>query len=82
MVVFYYIAFSNCGQFNIELLESSELVEGTQVLVTLIPDDESEFGLVTLKMQWIGWLIFSPRPFWKVSTMKLWIDGSDRFVVD
>ena len=71
MVVFYYIAFSNCGQLNIELLESSELVEGTQVLVTLIPDDESEFGLVTLKMQWIGWLIFSPRPFWKFSTMKL-----------
>lgn len=30
---------------KIELLEPSELVEGTQVLVTLIPDDESEFWL-------------------------------------
>jgi len=30
-------------QGKIELLESAELEEGTQVLVTLIPNDESEF---------------------------------------
>lgn len=32
-------------QGKIELLEPSELVEGTQVLITLIPDNESEFWL-------------------------------------
>ncbi|MBE9143970.1 hypothetical protein [Planktothrix mougeotii] len=32
-------------QGKIELLEPSELVEGTQVLITLIPDHESEFWL-------------------------------------
>ncbi|MBD2612335.1 MAG: hypothetical protein RMY62_023600 [Nostoc sp. ZfuVER08] len=30
-------------QGKIELLESAELPEGTRVLVTLIPDDETEF---------------------------------------
>lgn len=34
-------------QGKIELLESTELVEGTQVLVTLIPNDEAEFWLQT-----------------------------------
>jgi hypothetical protein len=28
---------------KIELLESTELLEGTRVLVTLLPDDDSEF---------------------------------------
>jgi hypothetical protein len=32
-------------QGKIELLESADLVEGTQVLVTLIPNDEFEFWL-------------------------------------
>ncbi|NES78431.1 MULTISPECIES: hypothetical protein [unclassified Okeania] len=32
-------------QGKIELLEPSELVEGTQVLVTMISGDESEFWL-------------------------------------
>ncbi|NEP79238.1 MAG: hypothetical protein F6K17_02935 [Okeania sp. SIO3C4] len=32
-------------QGKIELLEPSELEEGTRVLVTLISDDESEFWL-------------------------------------
>lgn len=35
---------------KIELLEPSELVEGTQVLVTLMPDDESEFWLQASKI--------------------------------
>ena len=30
---------------KIELLESEELLEGTRVLVTLLPDDETEFWL-------------------------------------
>ncbi len=32
-------------QGKIELLESAELLEGTRVLVTLLPDDETEFWL-------------------------------------
>ncbi len=32
---------------KIELLESEELREGTRVLVTLLPDDETEFWLQT-----------------------------------
>ncbi len=32
-------------QGKIELLESAELSEGTRVLVTLLPDDETEFWL-------------------------------------
>lgn len=32
-------------QGKIELLESAELPEGTRVLVTLLPDDESGFWL-------------------------------------
>ncbi|MEY3868569.1 MAG: hypothetical protein RLZZ338_2460 [Cyanobacteriota bacterium] len=32
-------------QGKIELLESTELPEGTRVLVTLLPDDETEFWL-------------------------------------
>lgn len=34
---------SKVKQGKIELLESAELVEVTQVLVSLIPNDESEF---------------------------------------
>lgn len=34
-------------QGKIELLESTELAEGTRVLVTLLPDDEAEFWLET-----------------------------------
>ncbi|MEH2162284.1 MAG: hypothetical protein V7K38_14865 [Nostoc sp.] len=34
-------------QGKIELLESQELPEGTRVLVTLLPDDETEFWLQT-----------------------------------
>ena len=34
-------------QGKIELLDSAELVEGTQVLVTLIANDECEFWLQT-----------------------------------
>jgi len=34
-------------QGKIELLESGELPEGTRVLVTLLPDDETEFWLQT-----------------------------------
>ena len=34
-------------QGKIELLESAELPEGTRVLVTLLPDDETEFWLQT-----------------------------------
>ena len=32
-------------QGKIELLESAELPEGVRVLVTLLPDDETEFWL-------------------------------------
>jgi hypothetical protein len=32
-------------QGKIELLESTELPEGTRVLVTLLPDDETRFWL-------------------------------------
>ncbi|MEH2175527.1 hypothetical protein [Nostoc sp.] len=32
---------------KIELLKSEELPEGTRVLVTLLPDDETEFWLQT-----------------------------------
>lgn len=32
-------------QGKIELLESADLPEGTRVLVTLLPDDETEFWL-------------------------------------
>ena len=32
---------------KIELLESEELPEGTRVLVTLLPNDETEFWLQT-----------------------------------
>jgi hypothetical protein len=43
-------------QGKIELLESADLVEGTQVLVTLIPNDGSEFWLqasqVSLDQVW------------------------------
>ncbi|KOR35685.1 MULTISPECIES: hypothetical protein [Planktothricoides] len=35
--------FGTVKQGKIELLESAELEEGTQVLVTLIPNNESEF---------------------------------------
>ncbi|MCC5668302.1 hypothetical protein LC653_31705 [Nostoc sp. CHAB 5784] len=34
-------------QGKIELLELEELPEGTRVLVTLLPDDETEFWLQT-----------------------------------
>ena len=34
-------------QGKIELLESAELPEGKRVLVTLLPDDETEFWLQT-----------------------------------
>ncbi|MEG4202991.1 hypothetical protein QUA20_03550 [Microcoleus sp. Pol7_A1] len=34
-------------QGKIELLESAELPEGRRVLVTLLPDDETEFWLQT-----------------------------------
>jgi hypothetical protein len=34
-------------QGKIELLESEELPKGTRVLVTLLPDDETEFWLQT-----------------------------------
>lgn len=34
-------------QGRIELLESAELPEGGRVLVTLLPDDETEFWLQT-----------------------------------
>lgn len=34
-------------QGKIELLEPTELPEGTRVLVTLLPDDQSEFWLQT-----------------------------------
>jgi hypothetical protein len=34
-------------QGKIELLESTELPEGTRVLVTLLPDDEAEFWLAS-----------------------------------
>jgi hypothetical protein len=34
-------------QGKIELLESTELPEGTKVLVTLLPDDETGFWLQT-----------------------------------
>jgi len=38
-------------QGKIELLESTELPEGTQLLITLIPkDDEVEFWLQTSKL--------------------------------
>ncbi|MBD2484149.1 hypothetical protein [Planktothrix sp. FACHB-1365] len=43
-------------QGKIELLDSAELVEGTQVLVTLIANDEAEFWLqasqVSLNAVW------------------------------
>jgi hypothetical protein len=32
-------------QGKVELLESTELPEGTRVLVTLLPDDEADFWL-------------------------------------
>ncbi len=32
-------------QGKIELLESADLIEGMQVLVTFVPDDQSEFLL-------------------------------------
>lgn len=32
-------------QGKIELIDSTELPEGTRVLVTLLPDDETEFWL-------------------------------------
>jgi len=34
-------------QGKIELLESVEIPEGTKVLVTLLPDDETDFWLQT-----------------------------------
>ena len=34
-------------QGRIELLEKTELPEGTRVLVTLLPEDETEFWLKT-----------------------------------
>ncbi len=34
-------------QGKIELLESTELPEGAKVLVTLLPDDETDFWLQT-----------------------------------
>jgi hypothetical protein len=36
-------------QGKIELLESTQLPEGTRVLLTLLPDDEAEFWLQTSK---------------------------------
>ena len=43
-------------QGKIELLEATELPEGTRVLVTLLPDDETEFWLqasqVSLDVVW------------------------------
>lgn len=36
-------------QGKIELLESTQLPEGTRVLVTLLPDDEAEFWLQASK---------------------------------
>ncbi len=43
-------------QGKIELLESTELPEGVRVLVTLLPDDETEFWLqasqVSLNAVW------------------------------
>ena len=43
-------------QGRIELLEKTELPEGTRVLVTLLPEDETEFWLqaskVTLDSVW------------------------------
>jgi hypothetical protein len=35
---------------KIELLESTDLPEGTRVLVTLLPDDEAGFWLQTSQM--------------------------------
>jgi hypothetical protein len=37
-------------QGKIELLESTELPEGTRVLVTLLPDDEADFWLEASQM--------------------------------
>jgi hypothetical protein len=37
-------------QGKIELLESTELPEGTKVLVTLLPDDEAGFWLEASQM--------------------------------
>lgn len=37
-------------QGKIELLESTELPEGTRVLVTLLPDDEAGFWLQASQM--------------------------------
>lgn len=34
-------------QGKIELLEQTEIPEGTRILVTLLPEDESEFWLQT-----------------------------------
>lgn len=43
-------------QGKIQLLEATELPEGTRVLVTLLPDDETEFWLqasqVSLDVVW------------------------------
>ncbi len=38
---------ANVRQGKIELVEPGELPEGTRVLVTLLPDEESEFWLQT-----------------------------------
>lgn len=35
---------------KIELLESTELPEGTKVLITLFPDDEADFWLQTAQV--------------------------------
>jgi len=37
-------------QGKIELLESTELLEGTRVLVTLLPDDEAGFWLAASQL--------------------------------
>jgi hypothetical protein len=36
-------------QGRVELLESTEIPEGTRVLVTLLPEDESDFGYRQVK---------------------------------
>ncbi|MDH6066478.1 hypothetical protein NWP26_04185 [Chrysosporum ovalisporum APH033B] len=36
---------ANVWEGKIELLESAQLPEGTRVLVTLLPDDQTEFWL-------------------------------------
>jgi len=53
-------------QGKIELLESADLEEGMQVLVTFIPDDQSEF-----------WLEAS-----QLSLDKVWYDHEDNIYAE